>query len=213
MIQDYIPILKKYYRFLVVFIFILILFGILSYISTAGKFSVDIKTVPQDVDIYINNNKESHNFHIKKGVYKLVVKKNGYHNYTQVITVDDAIVTGVVLKPKSKEAQKEYEVNLKNPNTESITSLMSTQYGKQFEIDNPITKDLPYKNLRDGFSVDYTFKQNKNRHITVVISSGTPSGRKAALSWIQQKGYDISTLNIKFEDFNNPTSKGYLYEY
>lgn len=36
------------------------------------------------------------------------------------------------------------------------------------------------------------------------VSDSSPRGRQAAIKWLENAGYDISTLVIDFVDFNNP---------
>ncbi len=213
MYQDYYEQIKKYAAIWITLIVLLVGAGLYGYISTAGKYELVVQTIPENADIYINGNKQSKSTFLKPGTYSVVVKSDGYFDNSQVITVNSREVTGAILKPDSETATKEYEKNLRiNKNVESVASLMSSQNGKQFTKDNPITADLPYENIKDGYSIDYSFKQNKYRHVTVEISSGNPIGRQKALSWIKQKGYNLSQLTIVFEDFNNPTSKDYVYE-
>lgn len=57
--------------------------------------------------------------------------------------------------------------------------------------------------INGPFTIAYTGTDTKGvNHMQV--SDSSPRGRQEAIRWLEGAGYDISTLDIVFVDFNNP---------
>jgi hypothetical protein len=57
--------------------------------------------------------------------------------------------------------------------------------------------------INGPFSIAYAGVDTKGFY-HMQVSDSSPGGRQAAIKWLENAGYDISTLVIDFVDFNNP---------
>lgn len=57
--------------------------------------------------------------------------------------------------------------------------------------------------INGPFSIAYAGIDTKGFY-HMQVSDSSPKGRQEAIKWLENAGYDISTLVIDFVDFNNP---------
>ena len=96
-------------------------------------------------------------------------------------------------------------ISLSNKPTSQVENTYITQ--QKFGEGGPLITLII--DINGPFSIAYEGVDTKGFY-HIQVSDSSPGGRQAAIKWLEDAGYDISTLVIDFVDFNNPlkTPKG-----
>lgn len=167
---------------------------------------VKISIIPSDATVLIDNKKvdTSKTLALKGGKHNLTAKKGGFKDYETSFEVKSG-------SSKSMEVRMAYnnyvgyQWLVDHPEQQYELEGRSSRYIQQQNVimrnDNPIISRLPY--LDPQFRIDYgVSKKNPDTEgaLAIYVQSYTPDGRQAALSWIKSQGYDVSTMEIIFNE-------------
>lgn len=187
----------------------LIGYGLYLSISRAGKEAVNVYVIPSDSTVTVNGQPISPGTaYLRAGTYTIEASRGGFSRYKEEITIlpnnkKDIDIALYGVSDKAKEWEKKNEkLYLER---EGRGGKRATAYGEAFQNVNPITKDLPYKNII--FSIGYHLdpEDPTNQSIILDIDAG-PGYRNGALQKIRDLGYDPSDFRINFKNFTNPFS-------
>lgn len=170
--------------------------------------SVTVDVLPRDARLYINGRASGGGVvKLVPGDYVFTAKKDGFDDAIEKTTIS-ASRTYVALLPApvSKEALDWAEKN--NSERERLAGNNAVNRGEGYREANPIISLLPQYDIAGPYTIDYGFKDESTDKTYLLIGNSTPEGRKKALQWIRDAGYNPSELDIRFADFTNPTTGG-----
>lgn len=209
-----IDILKQYrgvlffILFAVIFVFSIVT-GFTLY-QRSGKLPYNLAVAPKDSIVRLNNVEvKPGTQYLQPGVYKISVIREGYTNYTKTVTLDEkSNETGlaVPLVPVSDEAIKWVQDHKKE--YEAVLSAAKSEEDRQLALlkaANPITENMPFKNLLYGINYRAEPKDTTGTRIQIEITS-TESYRAAALYQLRKWGYDPTDYRITFTNYTSPFS-------
>lgn len=196
---------RKFFIGVVLFIILVAIWGITTFVNRQGKVAVFINTVPSDAEIVFNNTRENNGTKwMKPGDYTVTAKKDGFTAVTRKVRITDLKTQNVVaisLHAESDEAKKwaadhvlEYQKN------EAYGTIEANTNGEYFSNLNPITTKLPF--VDPYFKIAYV--TNDDQSITLTVTTPSPRYRFYAVEKIREFGYDPTDFVIEFKDFKNP---------
>ena len=187
---------------LVVFLIFLFLF---TRQSNTGGISVTIAVQPDDATVYIDGKRASVGVnYVKPGEHTFVAKKTGFGDAVEKTTISESrTYVGLLPSPQSTEAKAWANSDEVSGQREEIGGLDAENRGDSYRAANPIIEVLPYIDISGPFSIDYGYVGAGSDKTYGIIDNSTPSGRKKALQWIRDKGYNPAELDIRFSDFIN----------
>lgn len=182
--------------------------GLIIYLAvTRGSgVPVDVYILPQDAIATIDGKPlRAGNHAFAAGDHEVTVRKYGFADYSQTITIDDNHRTiDVALTPVSAEA---IQWSRDNANLylekEARASQLINADGERFSKDNPIVNELPIDNLI--YTIGYRRASSDPNDNTIIIEIDAMKGyRNAAIQKIQDLGYNPADFIINFRDYRNP---------
>ena len=186
---------------------VLIVWFVVVQISRIGKIPVTVESSPSNASITIDE-KPAHTGinYIAQGSHTFSASKDGYETTDQTVTVDDTN-NYIALLPEaiSEDAIKEVSSGKESSHAETISGVASGKSGEALNANNPIIGLLPYSDVAGPFKIDFGYNQDNNDKIYLIVSYSTPSGRKNAINWLKKNKLDLTSTEIVFEDFVNPT--------
>jgi len=172
-----------------------------------GKTEVLFTTIPSDSIITIAGQTGQDKVrYLTPGEYTATIEREGFKSTEEMIVVaEDFIEVGVALFGDSDIATKYYEANpAEFEQLDGIGGVESQRQSIIIETNNPIIQDLPYTGPEELYAVDYGIPADRPDKVYVIIKNSSTSGRADAVQWIKSKGHDISTLDIRYEDYVSP---------
>lgn len=151
---------------------------------------------------------------VGSGEIKIDVSKEGFASFSQsfFLNPDELKYFGVVLKSNSPSTATWYGTHPKDQKkSEGISSSNFDATSEKNSNSNTVLKLLPYIGAGGEFSVDYGVGPDTNGDLrlpTVYIEATTAQGRRDALLWMKNKGYDISSNQIIFTGALSPFAVG-----
>jgi hypothetical protein len=190
---------------------ILVLFIWLGYvaISRIGKEPVFIHLVPSDTVLMVGDKRYgSGTAYISPGTYNVEATRDGFETYKASVTIDQPNETAIdlALTPVSEEALQWQRDNIDlYMDHEGRSGQRAVEFGTQFQEQNPITAQLPFRNYI--YSVGYKLEDidNPSKGIVLVVTAIT-GYRQAALDKIRELGFEPTDYKINFKDYENPFS-------
>ena len=189
----------------ILFIFLIIAWGIITFVERNGKTALTIRTVPSDAIITVNDKRIGNGTHwLRDASYTIKVEKDGFDSQERDIDVSQSKeqnVAAVSLTPNSDEAKKWADEHaIEYSKNEQYGAIEASSNGKYFAEKNPITKKLPFTDpyFKIGYKVD------DDKSIVLTIDTPSPRYRFYAIEKIRELGYDPTDFVIQFEDFKNP---------
>lgn len=184
---------------------IVVIFMVINAFSHVGKGYIKLHAVPEDAQFRVDNKETGSGLWIKSGVYTFSASKSGYETDSQTITVTPAITDlYFVPKPISDEAKKMINSEKISVKREMYAGLKAAIVGQSISDTNPFIELLPKYDIAGPYTIDYGLDENNKAYY--VIGNSTADGRKSALQWIRDAGYNPSELDIRFSDFTNPVT-------
>ena len=196
---------RKFFMGVILFILLIAIWGITTFVGRQGKVAVFINTVPSDAQITFNETQENNGTKwMKPGDYTVTAKKDGFTTVIRKVRVTDMKTQNVVaisLHAESDEAKKwaaehtaEYQKN------ETYGTIEANTNGEYFSNLNPITTKLPF--VDPYFKIAYI--TNDDQSVTLTVTTPSPRYRFYAVEKIREFGYDPTDFVIEFKDFKNP---------
>jgi len=195
---------------------VLIVIFLFSLIANSGKTAVTVEVIPNDANLTMNGKTvKPGTLRLSPGEYTVEAAKDGFETDTYTVTVgDENLEVGLIPTPVSDEAlawlNENPEIQLRR---EELGGQRAAQRGLAFEAETPLLTQLPhnsilpYKGEYGPFSVDYGPSREREFGIFLLISNSSPDGRRNALEWIRDQGYDPTDFEIVYDDFDNPLSE------
>lgn len=176
----------------------------------AGKIQTSITVYPEDAIVSIDGKKSSSTSeYLMPGKHTFVAHKNGFLDDTETLYISETTKSVVLLPTPDSDSALQWA------NQQDVQAYRETLGGQQANIRGtdltsryPLMKDLPYIDINGPFALDYGYKGQGNSDIFFLIHESTPNGRKAAFEWIRQKGIDPATLDIRYDEYQNPLTSG-----
>jgi hypothetical protein len=190
-----------------VVIVLLTIYGIYTAISRAGKEPVAVHSIPADATVTVNGQPISPGTaYLPPGKYTIEASRGGFTSYKDEIVVgqpnkNDIDIALVGVSDSAKEWQeKNQKLYLER---EGRGGKRAAAKGEAFREANPITAQLPYKNLiySVGYHLDPEDSSNRSIILDVTAGRGYWSG---ALQKIRELGYDPSDFSINFTNHQDP---------
>lgn len=187
----------------------LVSYGIYLSIVRAGKEAVAVYAIPSDATITANGQPISPGTaYLPPGTYSIEASRGGFSHYKEeiVITENNQKDIDIALYGVSEAAKEWEEKNEKlYLEREGRGGKRAAAYGEAFTKANPITKELPYKNVifSIGYHLDPSDPTNQSIILDIDAGQGYASG---ALQKIRDLGYDPSDFRINFKNITSPFS-------
>ena len=190
---------------------LLVLLGIVSLASKAGKTLVTFEFAPSLAEASVDKRSvHSGKVYVSKGKHQLVVRLQNFSTTTQTIEVGDQDMNvSVSLNPSNDAGRKllisspQYQLEREavgGQSKESLNTLKTT----------PLTALLPAVSIRDAYRIEYGDSSTRPGQTVIIITDSSPDGRQNALRWIRSKGFDPTQLEIEYRDFANPFTFRYI---
>lgn len=200
---------------------VLILFGLLAAVSIFVLFqnqgttnnktkAVLLVIAPQSVTMKQGDTEQvvnsDQNIHLPHGTYSIVFSKDNFLTLTKEVTItaDSPERLLIFLEPENSAAQLELREEVNQIALQGIADLEHLQDEQFYEL-NPITTKLPINNPLTKISYEID-PSDKSGNSIVLIIDAWPGYRHAAISRIQNAGFDPTQFNIKFLNYTNPFS-------
>jgi hypothetical protein len=138
---------------------------------------------------------------VKPGKLTINVSKFGFSSQTKTteITKGQMIAITIALSPNSTATANWYA---NNPADETIleqaTGQNYNQQSSQAVQQVPLIQQLPYVDPSLAFRVDYGEPLAGSSVPGIYITAPTTQGQQVALQWIEDQGYNPSTLHIQY---------------
>lgn len=185
-------------------LFAVFVFMIVNSLSHTGKVYVKINVFPEDALIQINGQKSRSGVWLKPDQYRFSAEKDGFTKDEQTIRVSyEASDVYLIPTPSSEEARRWASQEDVSAKREVYGGLKASIVGESIANASPIIELLPKYDIAGPYSIDYGLEPNN--HTFLLIGDSTPTGRQRALQWIRDSGFNPSELDIRFDDFTNPT--------
>ena len=185
-------------------VFILMAFMLLNTLSHAGKVYASIYVLPEDATRKIEGKEVGGGIWLEPGTYRFSAEKQGFTKDEQVIRVSaDTPELYLLPTPASNETRRWASQEAVSVKREMYAGLKASLVGENIRSSTPIIEFLPHYDIAAPYSIDYGLEENN--HVYLLVGNSTPSGRVRALQWLRDKGFNPSELDIRFDDFNNPT--------
>lgn len=190
----------------------LLIIGLAIYTITtrAGKIQVKVTAYPEDSTVLIDNQQSSSSDpYLTPGKHVFTAKKKGFLDTSQTLYISDTIKTVILLPtPDSDEALAWAAKPEVSAMRETLGGQRATIRGLALTERYPLTDKLPYIDINGPFALDYGYKGEDNSEVYFIIHDSTPNGRKAAFEWIREQGIDPVTLDIRYDEYQNPLTGG-----
>ena len=191
---------------IVLFIILLVVWGAHLH-ALSGKLTLEV--APSGSDVILNDSGVTEGtIRVRPGEQKITVTRKGFATYNQTITIkpNETQYTGVSLVSNDPSTSNWYVTHPKDQKkAEGISSKNFDQSSKQTVNANPIVKDLPFIDDRNGFRVDYGASQlhpHDSHALAIIITTdGTEESKQAALGWLRFSGYDPSKLELIYKTY------------
>jgi hypothetical protein len=185
-------------------------FAIYTITTRAGKIQVNITVYPEDASILVDNKAiSSSNPYLTPGKHTFSAKKKGFLDTSQTLSISDDIKSVILLPtPDSDDALAWAEKPDVSAMRETLGGQRATIRGMALAEQYPLMDKLPYIDINGPFAIDYGYKGEGNSEIFFIIHDSTPNGRKAAFEWIRKQGVDPVTIDIRYDEYQNPLTGG-----
>jgi hypothetical protein len=173
-----------------------------------GKAKVTLVALPKDSVITIDGQRsQAGDVYLKPGSHTFIAAKDGFTDAKKILKTQKGEKQVVYLLP-IPSSQKALEYLASNPNIqaqrEAVGGQEDTTITKETTAQSPIIKLLPFTDIYGPFSIDYGTSHDRVNGTYLTVSDSSPNGRAKALQWIREQGYDPTSLEIQFSDFDNP---------
>jgi hypothetical protein len=175
---------------ILLFIVVVILGIIFRAIDSSGRYTVNIRVLPETAKLSINSIPISEKPLLYPGLYTIKAEAEGFATITQDVNVEQNFSTDILLVPLSDEATKWYNDNIK-------------LYDEGFDPNlayHPIQNQLPY--ISSIFSIESKDTSAGNDVLTLTITA-LPGYRNAPINKISSMGYSPEDYKYSF-DHRNP---------
>ncbi|PID30835.1 hypothetical protein CR973_01155 [Candidatus Saccharibacteria bacterium] len=173
--------------------------------SNAGKIRVNLHALPEDVTFSVDGEETGGSIFLKPGAHTFAASKEGFETEKYVVSVSlKTTDLYFVPQPVSESAKAWANQNDITARSEAYAGQMANIIGKSISDESPITTLLPHYEIAGPYSIDYGLKDDNS--VYLLIGNSTAAGRQKALQWLQDSGYKLSELDIRFDDFVNPTT-------
>lgn len=189
-------------------IVLVVLFAVLFktevYNSPLATLTIDV--VPSISQITIDSQSVHAGVHkVAPGTHKIVVSLTGFTTITQTetIRVGDNKYVGLALTSNSAETANWYQAHPSDAQKLAIITGKNFDAITQQAASNvPLIKKLPYIGAGFEFRIDYGNPPlgGNPADPAIYIQAATPQGQQDALTWIKNQGYDISKLQIVYQN-------------
>lgn len=188
----------------IIFVGVIAAFSAVIIANRSGKIGVTITTNPTDATVILDNKTIINNkTYVTPGKHVFSAAKDGFANKATTIDVSESRNTAtIVLDPVSDEAKQWVSDHSKE--REALGDQAANERGVSLSSLNPLMDKLPYIDIAGPFAIDYAYDEKDNTKVFYLIHDTTPSGRINALKWIRSQGYDPTTLDIRFSDYESP---------
>lgn len=196
---------KIFLTIIIIAIFSFILFLVVQSVQNKGKTKLEIKKLPGDAKVSINNKKvNGSSAYLEKGDYTIKAEREGFKSETRQISIepskDNNPKVFITLTPNSIKGNEWVKKN--EEKYQKFEKDAGIYYNKKSEnklTTYPIIKDLPLRSSL--YSVEYYEKQDDFR---VIIVSSDAMGRQVAIEKIKSLGYEPSDYIFEFRGVDNP---------
>ncbi|PID99184.1 hypothetical protein CSA80_03665 [Candidatus Saccharibacteria bacterium] len=173
--------------------------------SNAGKIRVNLHALPEDVTFSVDGKDAGGSIFLKPGAHTFAASKEGFETEKHVVSVS-LKTTDLYFAPRpiSESAKEWANQNDTTARREAYAGQMANIIGESISDESPITTLLPHYEIAGPYSIDYGLKDDNS--VYLLIGNSTAAGRQKALQWLQDSGYKLSELDIRFDDFVNPTT-------
>lgn len=188
----------------------LIGYSIYTLVAHAGKVQTAITVYPNDASVMIDGKKASSGTtYLTPGKHTFRASKSGFADATLTLSISDDIKTAILLpSPISAEAIAWSQQPDVSATRETLGGQLASIRGMSLDAQYPLIHKLPYIDIEGPFALDYGYKGADNSEIYFLIHDSTPNGRQAAFKWIREQGIDPATLDIRYDEYQNPLTTG-----
>jgi len=188
-----------------VFTLISVAYFLLVLYPRIGKVPIDIVVNPSDASISIDDRRVSSGTqYLNPGTYTFKAEREGWFPDEVSVTISDRLSSVALLPtPSSDEAREQAERD--STVREGLSSIAANARGLDIRSAYPILNELPYSDVSGPFKIDYGFNQDNTKTPYLIVSYSTPHGRNKAIDWLKANDTNLTTTEILFEDFQNPT--------
>lgn len=191
----------------VVLCVVMIAITIYQSLSRQGKIEVSITTYPAGATIQLDGKSAGTKEYLPEGTYTFKASKNGFKDkeVTQFISNTSNQVF-LILDPDSEEARR-WRNSQRPIDAEYYGGQAAQARGQALAAKYPLMTKLPYVSVSGPFRIDFGYTGPNNSEVYFIIGNSTPSGRRAAISWIRSQGIEVEQLDLRFKDYTNPLTK------
>lgn len=182
-------------------------------LSGAGKITVGFVTMPSDSTITVNGRVVSHNTKLAPGKYKVTLSREGFKTATRYIEVEnkEGEIFGLSLEADSDIGKKYLEDNPDEITVlENIGAIESRQSADTVTAKLPVINKLPRIDPDNLYAINYGPKDDGT--IFILIGNSATQGRKDAINWLKKEGVDITSTDIRYDDYISPLKNRKLSE-
>lgn len=206
MLYEFIQQNKKLVLVLMTMLFLSIGLAIYFTLTKTNGVATDVYIVPADSSATIDGTTLRPGTQgIAAGKHEVVVRKFGFADYKETLTIDDTHTSiDVALTPVSAEAKDWADKNQALYTArEARASVLINAAGEKFSQDNPIVNELPIDNL--VYEIGYRRTSSDPNDNSIIIEIDAMKGyRNGAIKKIKDLGYNPADYVINFRDYRNP---------
>lgn len=200
---------RKIYIILALLVVAVIFSTISSFLRVQGKIRIELRALPEDAVVMIDGKIVGTGVHnIPAGQHEFVAKKEGFKTDSLQKNITEETTITLLPSPESKQALDWANMPEISAKRESLGGEKASERGQDFFAANPIAAKLPKISVSGPYSIEMRAEPSRENGMYILITNSSASGREEALSWIVSQGTPLSELDIRFEDFTNPTTGG-----
>ncbi len=187
---------------LIISVVVLIYLGVFIINSSNKTAKIKLLVVPTQATITINGNSFSNGIiNLKPGKYNLKASYSGFKSQQESFNLKpkQSLIVGLVLLPNTPKTANFYKIHLNQEQlSEAVASNLSNQFSQQSVNNEPIIKFLPHNGPNYNYSINYADNPSNPTKPFIQITANNPLSIDAAIEWIRNLGYQISSLNLQF---------------
>lgn len=190
---------------------LILLYGISSSISRAGKVAVEIKISPRDSIVRIDGKQsKAGKVYVEPGMHTFSGARENFKDDYQKIEVHKDNDLTVYLLPEA-DTEQAYNYLKDNPavqrERERFGGLQANAKGIALREEIPLINSLPITWNHGLSSIGSGPSAEIEGGTAIIVQADATADRKAAVDWIKQQAANPSDLDIEFPDFVNPLIK------
>lgn len=205
MLNEFIRTHKLIVSIIGIFLLIVVILSIATFISRIGKEQVGVYLVPSDAHLTVNGQEHRPGTtYLEPGDYKVKAEKDGFASYEETVQITQSNTTNIdiALTPVSDEAKKWQQDNMEGYFAfEGRAGEQAVTEGIAFSEKNPIVDHLPFSNY--VYTVGYRADPDVQDGIIITIDTIT-GYRQAGIRKIRELGFDPTDYKIEFINYENP---------